>query len=55
MIATSYGGWIGALLSLVEADFDFITLLQPIADIEQAIWESPADSSIRGRLARPFF
>jgi hypothetical protein len=52
MIATSYGGWIGALLSFVEADFDFITLLQPIADIEQAIWESPAGSAIRGRLVK---
>jgi pimeloyl-ACP methyl ester carboxylesterase len=52
MIGTSYGGWIGALLSFVEADFEFITLLQPIADVEQAIWDSPAGSAIRARLIR---
>ena len=50
IIATSYGGWIGALLSFVEADFEFITLLQPIADVEQAIWDSPAGTAIRARL-----
>jgi hypothetical protein len=52
IIATSYGGWIGALLSFVEADFEFITLLQPIADLEQAIWDSPAGSAIRVRLTK---
>jgi pimeloyl-ACP methyl ester carboxylesterase len=52
LIATSYGGWIGALLSFVEADFEFITLLQPIADLEQAIWDSPAGSAIRARLIK---
>jgi len=52
IIATSYGGWIGALLSFVEADFEFITLLQPIADVEQAILESPAGSAIRARLIK---
>ena len=36
LIGTSYGGWIGALLSFVEADFEFVTLLQPISDVEQA-------------------
>jgi hypothetical protein len=50
LIATSYGGWIGALLSFVEADFEFIKLLQPIADIEEAIWESPVGAAIRARL-----
>jgi pimeloyl-ACP methyl ester carboxylesterase len=52
MIGTSYGGWIGALLSFLEADFEFITLLQPIADLEQAIWESPAGNTIRARLVK---
>jgi hypothetical protein len=50
LIATSYGGWIGALLSFVEADFEFIKFLQPIADIERAIWESPVGAAIRERL-----
>ncbi len=41
MIATSYGGWVGALVSFLEREFRFIALLQPIADIEHAIWKSP--------------
>ena len=50
LIGTSYGGWVGALLSFLEPDFRFITLLQPIVDIEHAIWESPASSVIRKTL-----
>jgi pimeloyl-ACP methyl ester carboxylesterase len=52
LIGTSYGGWIGALLSFVEADFEFITLLQPISDVEQAIWDSPAGRGIRAQLTK---
>lgn len=44
---TSYGAWTGALLSSVEQDISFIALLQPIADVEHAIWESPAGATIR--------
>src|SRR6266576_3541017 len=29
MLATSYGGWIGALLTLVESDFRFVALMSP--------------------------
>jgi pimeloyl-ACP methyl ester carboxylesterase len=47
LLGTSYGGWTAALLSFVEADFEFLTLIQPIIDIEHAIWESPAAASIR--------
>ena len=50
MIGTSYGGWVGALVSFLEKEFRFVTLLQPIADIEHAIWESPASSMIRKAL-----
>jgi pimeloyl-ACP methyl ester carboxylesterase len=50
MIGTSYGGWVGALVSFLEPGFRFITLLQPIADIEHAIWESPASTTIRKSL-----
>jgi pimeloyl-ACP methyl ester carboxylesterase len=50
MIGTSYGGWVGALVSFLEREFRFIALLQPIADIEHAIWESPASSMIRRAL-----
>jgi pimeloyl-ACP methyl ester carboxylesterase len=47
MIGTSYGGWVGALVSFLESEFRFVTLLQPIVDIEHAIWKSPASSVIR--------
>jgi pimeloyl-ACP methyl ester carboxylesterase len=46
IVGTSYGGWVGALVSFLEQGFRFITLLQPIADVEHAIWESPATSMI---------
>lgn len=44
---TSYGGWTGAILASVEPDISLIALLQPIADIEHAIWESPAGATLR--------
>ena len=50
LIGTSYGGWVGALVSFLEKEFRFITLLQPIADIEHAIWESPASKMMRRTL-----
>jgi hypothetical protein len=48
---TSYGAWTGALLASIEEDISFIALLQPIADVEHAIWQSPAGATIR-RLLR---
>ena len=50
LIGTSFGGWIGALLSFLEKDFSFIALLQPVADVEKAIWESPASKVICAQL-----
>jgi len=47
LLGTSYGGWTASLLSFVEADFRFLTLIQPIIDLEHAIWENPAAASIR--------
>jgi pimeloyl-ACP methyl ester carboxylesterase len=52
LIATSYGGWIGSLLLSLEKDFEFAALLQPLVDIEEAIWNSPAAFAIRSRLRR---
>ena len=52
LIATSYGGWIGSLLLSLEKDFEFAALLQPLVDIEEAIWNSPAALAIRSRLRR---
>jgi pimeloyl-ACP methyl ester carboxylesterase len=50
LIGTSFGGWIGALLSFLERDFSFVALLQPVADVERAIWESPASKAICAQL-----
>jgi len=50
LIGTSFGGWIGALVSFLEGDFSFLALLQPIADVEHAIWKSPASRTIRAQL-----
>ena len=49
---TSYGGWIGALLACVEHDFRFIALIQPIIDIHDVIWRSPAGVTLRRQLRR---
>jgi 1-acyl-sn-glycerol-3-phosphate acyltransferase len=50
VLATSYGGWIGALLTMVEPDLRFAALMAPIVNINHAIWESPAARSIRREL-----
>ncbi|HEY4256071.1 MAG TPA: lysophospholipid acyltransferase family protein [Candidatus Udaeobacter sp.] len=52
VLATSYGGWIGALLTLVESDFRFVALMSPIVNVEHAIWQSPAARRIRRELSR---
>jgi pimeloyl-ACP methyl ester carboxylesterase len=48
--ASSYGGWIGALLASVEHDFRFVALLEPIVDVGHAIWDSPAGAALRREL-----
>jgi pimeloyl-ACP methyl ester carboxylesterase len=48
--ALSYGGWIGALLASVERDFRFVALLEPIVDVEHAIWHSPTGLALRRQL-----
>jgi hypothetical protein len=50
--ATSYGAWIGALLSFVERDFRFLALMSPIVNVEHAIWESSAAIWMRSQLRR---
>ncbi|HEY4272486.1 MAG TPA: lysophospholipid acyltransferase family protein [Candidatus Udaeobacter sp.] len=50
VLATSYGGWIGSLLTLVESDFRFVALMSPIVNVEHAIWQSPAARRVRREL-----
>jgi pimeloyl-ACP methyl ester carboxylesterase len=52
VLATSYGGWVGALLTLVESDFRFVALMSPIVNVEHAIWHSPAARRVRRELVR---
>ena len=52
VLATSYGGWIGALLAMVERDLRFVALMAPIVNIDHAIWQSPAARCIRRELHR---
>ena len=52
VLGTSYGGWIGALLAMVERDFRFVALMAPIVNVEHAIWESPASAFMRRELRR---
>jgi pimeloyl-ACP methyl ester carboxylesterase len=48
--AASYGAWIGALLASVETDLRFVALLEPIVDVEHAVWVSPAGAALRREL-----
>jgi len=50
--ATSYGGWIGALLTFVEPDFKFLAMMSPIVNIDHAIWRCPAAIWVRSQLRR---
>jgi pimeloyl-ACP methyl ester carboxylesterase len=47
LIGTSYGGWVGSLAASLEEDWEFLALVQPIANTERAIWDNPAAHSIR--------
>jgi pimeloyl-ACP methyl ester carboxylesterase len=50
IVGTSYGGWNGALLSFLEADFRFVALVQPIVNMDKAVWESPGSAMMRREL-----
>lgn len=50
LLGTSYGGWMGALTSFLEPDFRFVALIQPIVNIEHAIWMNPSAFTIRRAL-----
>jgi pimeloyl-ACP methyl ester carboxylesterase len=52
IVGTSYGGWTGALLSFLEADFRFVALVQPIVNMDKAVWESPGSAVMRRELRR---
>jgi pimeloyl-ACP methyl ester carboxylesterase len=45
--ASSYGAWIGALVASLERDFRWMCMLEPIADLGDALWRSAAGRAIR--------
>ena len=49
---TSYGGWIMALLGCFEPLLQRLILVEPILDLDSAIWKSPSSVSIRAALRR---
>ena len=49
---TSYGGWIMALLGCFEPLLQRLILVEPILNIDNAIWRSPSSVSIRAALRR---
>jgi len=52
ILGTSYGGWIGALLAMVESDLRFVALMAPIVNVEHAIWQNPGTAFMRRELRR---
>ena len=52
LLATSYGGWIGALLCSLESDLRFAALMVPIVNIEHAIWQGGVAWRLRRELLR---
>ncbi|MEI8292819.1 MAG: hypothetical protein WCG66_02395 [bacterium] len=52
IVGTSYGGWTGSLLSFLEVDFRFVALVQPVVDMDKAVWESPGSWVMRRELRR---
>lgn len=47
---TSYGGWIAALLACVEERLTRLILIEPVLDIQDAIWNGPSSIILRQRL-----
>jgi 1-acyl-sn-glycerol-3-phosphate acyltransferase len=52
VLGTSYGGWIGALLAMVERDLRFVALMAPIVNVEQAVWRNRATAFMQRELRR---
>jgi len=52
LIGTSFGGWIAALTSFLESDFHFLSLVQPIVNVDHALWRNPSAQAMRALLRR---
>ena len=49
---TSYGGWIMALLACFEPLLQRLVLVEPILNIDNAIWKAPSSVALRAALRR---
>ncbi len=49
---TSYGGWIMALLGCFEPLLQRLVLVEPILNIDNAIWKAPSSVALRASLRR---
>jgi hypothetical protein len=49
---TSYGGWIMALLGCFEPLLQRLVLVEPILNVENAIWRAPSSVTVRRALRR---
>jgi dienelactone hydrolase len=49
---TSYGGWIMALLACFEPLLQRLILVEPILNIDNAIWKAPSSVALRAGLRR---
>jgi dienelactone hydrolase len=49
---TSYGGWIMALLGCFEPLLRRLILVEPILDVESAIWRSPSSVTVRAAIRK---
>lgn len=47
---TSYGGWIMGMAACVEPQMNKLILVEPILDVQEAIWQTPASVTIRREL-----
>ena len=52
---TSYGGWIMALLACFEPLVQRLVLVEPILNIDNAIWKAPSSVTLRAALRRQGF
>ncbi|HEY5793242.1 MAG TPA: hypothetical protein VIS74_08080 [Chthoniobacterales bacterium] len=52
LIGTSFGGWIAALTSFLERDFHFVSLIQPIVNVDHALWHNPSSRSMKALLRK---
>ena len=52
LLGTSYGGWVAALVSSLEADLRFVALLAPLVNLGSALYEGPTSWTIRKQLAQ---